>query len=122
MQIGTNAASLRVALIATSIGIPFSIVLGGLYELYISLGKQSYAHLRTPFAEKFLGIVGLIASIALMTAVGALIWYLLPAAVWCFGVAAFVGLCLFVFFYAALAVWWFEPGGPGRREHESNAA
>jgi len=117
-QVGAEEISLKVTVVATSISLPLWFLLGASYECYIFLGKQSYTHLRTEFAQNFLGFVMMTAGLALIAAIGGLIWYLMPEAVFAFGITILFSIILAIVFYNIIARWWFGSEGPGSGEHK----
>ena len=120
VKVGAKDLPLQVTVVSSSIGLPLWLVLGVTYESYIFLGKQSYSHLRTPFATNFFFGVALIAGLALFVATGGVIYHLMPNAAWAFGVTSLACLGLVRVFYALLSRWWFSADGPGSREPEDD--
>jgi len=113
LQVGVKDNALTVSVLATAVGIPFWLGLGAMYECYIFLGPRSYPHLRRNAGSQFIGGLGAVSSIALLVAVGGVLWHLLLEAAFVFiGVAATVLLLLLAFF-VILSHWWFGAKGPG---------
>lgn len=113
LEVGLKSEALEIALVGSVVGIPLWIAVGGLYEMFLNLGKQSYPYLRTKAYQNTAGLLMLTAGFALVTAVGAAIWHL--------SFLAFVGFCCasvlaivsqFVFAHL-FANWWYSSKGPG---------
>jgi len=119
-QVGAKDPALRVSVLSASVALPLWLLLGGIYEGYILLGKQSYAHLRTKFAANFIGLIALAAAAGSLGATGGVIWFLMPEAAWAFGAVAVVAIALAGIFNMFLARWWFGTGGPGSNSGGTN--
>ena len=119
-QIGAKDPALKISVLSASVALPLWLLLGGIYEFYIFLGKQSYAHLRTKFATNFIGLIALSAGAGSLGATGGVIWFLMPEAAWAFCVVAVFSIVLAGIFNVFLARWWFGPGGPGRNSDDTN--
>jgi hypothetical protein len=112
-QVGAKEVSLKVSVFSAAFALPLWLLLGGIYELYIFLGKQSYPHLRSKFAVHFTSVVFLFAGLGSVATTTGVIWFLVPEAA-----MLFLGTCVLVailgsIFHVLLARWWFGVGGPG---------
>jgi cobalamin synthase len=76
VQVWKDSAVLSVTLYSAVAGIPLWVGLGGIYEYYILLGEQSYAHFQSKFAQTMIGFTFLLAGISILTSVGTIIYYL----------------------------------------------
>lgn len=121
-QVGAKDMALRVSVFSASLALPMWLLLGGIYELYIFLGKQSYPHLRTKFSANFIGLIALTAGFGSVGAAGGVIWFLIPEAAWVFGAAVLVAVILAAIFNVFLARWWFGADGPERPDNRSGDA
>lgn len=119
-QVGAKDPALKISVLSAAVALPLWLLLGGIYELYIFLGKQSYAHLRTRFAVNFIGLVALAAASGSVGATGGVIWFLMPEAAWACAAVAIVAMLLAGIFHVFLARWWFGAKGPGSGESDTN--
>ena len=119
-QVGAKDSALKISVLSASVALPLWLLLGGIYEYYIFLGKQSYAHLRTKFATNFIGAIALIAGAGSLGATGGVVWFLMPEAAWTFGVTVVFAISLAGVFNVHLARWWFGSGGPGNNTNDRN--
>lgn len=120
-QLGAKDLSLQVATVAAAVGLPLWITLGFTYENYITLGKQSYPHIRTTLARVYIAVFVLSSGFALAAAVGGILWYILPNAALAFVATTFGCLLISYFYQWVLARWWFAGEGPSSRKSEDEA-
>lgn len=118
MQVGANDVALRMSTIAASVGLPFWLINGATYELFIFAGKQSDIFRRSKLAKDYIEVITHIAGVALAFAVCCIVFYLVEDETWFFVVACIVALILFYSFSIFLARWWFSEDGPGANKAE----
>lgn len=119
-QVGAKDPALKISVLSASAALPLWLLLGAIYELYIFLGKQSYAHLRTQFAVNFIGFVALAAAAGSVGATGGVIWFLMPEAAWVFSAVSIVAFLLAGIFHVFLARWWYGAKGPSDGESDTD--
>jgi hypothetical protein len=113
LQVGMKDDALTVSVLATAVGMPFGLAWAFLFEYYIFLGPRSYPHFRSIIRSQLIGVLGAVSGIALLVAVGGVLWHLLPKAAFVFaGVAAMV-IVVLLGFHVNIACWWFSARGPG---------
>lgn len=116
IQVGASNLALRIAVMGAAVGMPIWVALGFIYELYISLGKRSYPHIRREGVKQFLGFLQFAGGIALVSVIGAVLWHLAEDAAYVFAAVAVVILVLFYGFAGFMAYWWYGGSGPGKSE------
>lgn len=121
-QVGAKELPLKVSVLSASIALPMWLLVGGIYEFYIFLGKRSYPHLRSPFAARFVLAVATIAGVGSVGATGGVIYFLMPIAAWAFAAAGVAAIILGGVHQVFLARWWFAPSGPGGKEEEPDVS
>lgn len=112
IPVGAKSLFLQVSILSISASLPLWLLLGGIYELYIFLGKESYSHLRKKSTCVFLGAIMITAGLSLFVSIGGIVWFLMPEAVYVFGAVALASLILGGLFHDSLQSWWFGPDGP----------
>ncbi len=117
-QVGAKDPALRISVFSASVALPIWLLLGGIYEFYIFLGKQSYPHLRTKFSVNLIGLITLMAGLGSVGATGGVIWFLIPEAAWVFGAVALVATLVGAMFNLVLARWWYGADGPERQKNQ----
>lgn len=120
-QVGAKEISLKISVFSAAFALPLWVLLGGIYELYIFLGRQSYPHLRSRFAAQFTSAVFLLAGLGSVATTAGVIWFLVPEAS-----IIFLTMCVLVatigsIFHVFLARWWFSAGGPGASSGKRDA-
>lgn len=133
LHVDFQKTPLSFTVIALAVGMPMSILLGSIYENYVLLGQQSYPHRLTPFANRFIGLVGSFVAISIFISVLGifcslalpsspdsifLLQFMIPLwnsnfvnllmhnALWIFVTASVVSLLLSNYFFSELANWW----------------
>lgn len=116
IQIGAKNIFLQASTASISASLPLWLLLGGIYEFYIFLGKESYPHYRKKSTLNFLGVILLFAGLGMVVSIGFILWFLLPEATYIFGAASLISLVLGGLFHFLLQRWWFGPEGPEPEE------
>lgn len=119
-QISIHTTALEISVYSASIALPIWLLIGGVYEYYIFLGKQSYPHMRTKLFTRFVGVNFSVAGLGTLGATGGIVWQELPKAIYAFGASALIALILIMAFQNHMAHWWFRDGGPGAKESDDN--
>jgi hypothetical protein len=99
------------ALYGAAIAMPFWLAISVVYELYIVMGDDSFAHMRRKPATAFLAILLCIAFFAQLASVSGLFMHLLTDALWWFlGASAAASILAFAqYFY--FERWWKKRDG-----------
>jgi len=111
-QVGAKDAALRLSVYSASIALPLWLLIGGLYEYCIFLGKQSYPHLRTTFMTRLVTGLYLAASSAMFAITAGIVWFLSSAAAYMLAASAFIAIIALAVFHAHLARWWAQQIAP----------
>ena len=120
LQVGSKVTSLQISTLSISFALPFWILLGGFYEYYIFLGKESYAHLRTNLSINFVNTILGLACLGTVLAIGGIFYFLMPIAAYVFVFFGFVAVIIGGLFQFYLEKWWFSPEGPKPQEKDKN--
>ena len=120
IQIGAKNIFIQASTISISASLPLWLLLGGIYEFYIFLGKESYSHFRKKSTLNFLGAILFFAGLGMITSIGCILWFLMPEATYIFGAASLISLILAGLFHSLLQRWWFSPDGPEPEERSQN--
>ncbi len=116
IQVGAKDKALEIAVIAGCISMPLWIAIGTVVECFVFLGKQSYPFMASPAFRNALGGAFFVAGVALLTEIGASVWYLSETAAWALACSIAVSFIVVAIFWEVLARWWYRPGGPGTKE------
>ena len=98
-SLSNNQCLLEISLLAASFGIPLSIILAAIYEIYIAYGKSSYMHLRSDFSINIIKIIIFPIFVSLNISIMGIIWYLSNLAFIIFLLSIFISVLLHTFFY-----------------------
>lgn len=120
IQVGAKSLFLQVSILSISASLPLWLLIGGIYELYIFLGKESYSHLRKKSTYVFFGAITLAAGLSMFVSIGGIIWFLMPEAAYVFGAVALVCIISGGLFHDSLQSWWFGPDGPEPETYNKN--
>lgn len=120
IQIGARNIFIQASTISISASLPLWLLLGGIYEFYIFLGKESYPHFRKKSTLNFLGAILFFAGLGMVVSIGSIFWFILPEAMYIFGAASLISLVLGGLFHTFLQRWWFGPDGPEPEEKNPN--
>lgn len=116
IQIGAKNTFIQVSTISISASLPLWMLLGGIYEYYIFLGKESYPHFRKKSTLNFVGAVLFFAGLGMITSLGCMLWFLMPESTYIFGAACLISIVIFIAFHASIQSWWFSSEGPEPEE------
>ena len=94
-----NQCLLEISLLAAAFGLPLSIILAAIYEIFIVYGKLSYMHLRSDFSIKIIKIIIFPIFASLNISIMGIIWYLSNLAFIVFLLSIFISIFLYEFFY-----------------------
>ncbi|WNF48555.1 hypothetical protein RHP75_09145 [Pseudomonas sp. SG20056] len=113
-QIWKPSKALNLTLYCSAIALPFWILLGTIYEYYILLGKQSYAHYRSTNAQIFIFLGYLGGGIPLLVALGSLLYFINSRSLTFFALALVATLAIAFAFTSSLTNFL--------KENESNGS
>jgi hypothetical protein len=116
MVVGITDDALLLSVKACSVGMPMWLCFAAFYDTFISLGPQSYTHIRKPSTYYYIAIVALIASCSLIVAVGAVVFHLSESAFYVFLYTSGLAALVYILLHSILATWFFGSDGPGSRK------
>ena len=102
-QIWESTTTLQICLYSSAAALPFWIFIGTIYEYYILLGEQSYAHYRSLKAQIIITSSYAAAGTSLLTALGALLYSISPASIIFFIASSLLALLLSFIFTLSLS-------------------
>jgi len=117
-QVGAKTSLLKTGIVCASIALPAWLLLGTIFEYYIFLGKESYAHLRTRFLGTLIAVCMSIGGGGTYGVALATIWFLFPEAAYTFMAFSLAAAVSAVVFQWHLAEWWYGDHGPAHRAGE----
>jgi hypothetical protein len=120
-QVGAKSEALQLSVYGAAIALPMWLLVGGIYEYYIFLGKQSFAHYRLAAVFRFIGVPLVIASIGSFSMTCGIVWFLVPEAAYAFAASSGLAVAGGLAFQAHLANWWYRADGPGSLESSDGA-
>jgi hypothetical protein len=116
LVVGITDDALLLSVKACCVSLPMWLCIAAFYDTFISLGPESYAHVRKPSTYYYIAIVGIVASCSLIVAVGAVIFHLSESAFYILLYTSALAGLLFILFHAILAAWFFGADGPGSKK------
>lgn len=118
-QVEAKSIALEISVFCAAAALPLWFLSGLIFECYLVLGEQSHEHLRSLFARGIVGAVWFLAITPVGTAVGGVIYFLNPEALWLFAGSVVVALLIYLGFSLHIASWWYGSNGPGSTEEEA---
>lgn len=117
-QIGAATVAIQVAVLAASIGAPLWLLVGSLVEHYVVLGQSSYAHFDRMLKRPPSFVLVALAYVSSVCSLAAVIFYLMPAAMWAFLVCGFGTFLYGRWFMSDIARWYTESAEAESQQHQ----